>query len=123
MSYGIVLTLLLMVVGIFAAYALFKREMPKPEQLRVKWEPPASLPPPEGLPFPLRFSGPDRYCPICGRRLVQVNEDGTFVLAGNAGLRAEGELVIENGVPQTEQVETLVVDAVCLECNPDETLK
>lgn len=117
MSYGIVLTLLLMIVGILAAYVLFRRGMPRPEQLRVTWDSP--MPTPQ-LPFPLKFSGPDRYCPLCGRLLVRVNDDGTFVLAGNAGLRAEGELTIENGIPQNEHIETLVVDAVCLVCDPDE---
>lgn len=54
--------------------------------------------------------GTDFYCPECKRRLVKMNEDGTFDLADKATVLGTGESD-EIGTPPTEIV---LVDAICL---------
>lgn len=59
-------------------------------------------------PFPA--TGPDRHCPDCGRLLIQVNGDGTFNLAENAGARGQMD-ESDEGI--------LLVEGVCFQCHPD----
>ena len=66
--------------------------------------------------FQLRATGPDRYCPDCGRWLVKVKEGGTFDLAGEAQISQHA--VIEPGTDGP--VEALITEAVCLRCHPEE---
>lgn len=126
MTYGVIFTLLCIIAGVFAVVALFRRTMPSADELRVAW--PQSPTPPVVRPrptldiprLPMLFTGPDRYCPECGRLLVKIHQDGTFDLSGQAGVQATGELVIENGVPTTSGLEALVIEATCLLCHPEE---
>lgn len=133
MTVGVLLTAICVLVAIAAVISLFRHEPLGREQLRVQWgDAPQPIPTPD-LPIPapalagahLAFVGPDRYCPSCGRLLVKVNENGTLSLAPNTtinttiitAIMGEGEFSRLNR--QTEEVETLIVDAVCLDCNPN----
>jgi hypothetical protein len=60
----------------------------------------------------LVFTGPDRYCPHCGRWLVRVHPDGRFTLAGNAAIEATVSEVDFRLPP--DEVESVVVEAICL---------
>ena len=67
--------------------------------------------------FQLRATGPDRYCPDCGRWLVKVKDDGTFDLAGESEIQQQA--VVRFNEELTE-VDALVIEAVCLRCHPEE---
>jgi hypothetical protein len=64
----------------------------------------------------MRITGPDRYCPDCGRFLVRVKEDGRFDLAAKSSV----EIVWDGRNPaelfsMTEHVAySSVLDAHCL---------
>jgi hypothetical protein len=114
----VVFTLLCIAIGVYAVFRLFKQELPKPEDLRVAWK--QSPAPPVGpmAQVPLRIAGPNRYCPSCSRLLVNVHDDGTFDIAGQASLRAHGELDVASPPPAT--IEALLVEARCLLCDPED---
>lgn len=108
------------IAAIAAVVVLVQSGPPRDQELRVaRPQSPAPLSVPPGQ-MPMLFTGPDRYCPTCGRLLVHVNEDGGFDLSGNAGLSAVAEMEVVDGVPQRSELEALVVEAVCLTCNPEE---
>jgi hypothetical protein len=67
----------------------------------------------------LRITGPDRFCPDCGRWLVRVKEGGKFDLAALAGLQTES-VVLDADEPLPEFVEALVISATCLICHPED---
>ena len=115
MTYAVI-SLICVVVACVAVYMLFKRELPPPEQLRVDWPDRTR----SSAQTRMRFRGPDRFCPSCGRWLVKVKEDGTFDIAAMAGLTAEGEMTLEVGQKPPDTMEALVVEATCLICNPEE---
>lgn len=55
---------------------------------------------------------PDRYCPYCQRRLVEMNEDGTFNLAAKATIHVTTEMDPDN-LPEDGEVEGFI-EATCL---------
>lgn len=56
---------------------------------------------------------PDRYCPYCKRRLVKMNEDGTFDLAGGASVRLATS-VNPHELPEDGVVEGWFEEVACL---------
>lgn len=55
---------------------------------------------------------PDRYCPLCRRLLVKMNDDGTFALAG----RAQVQMVTTTdpfNLPEDDEIEGFL-EATCM---------
>lgn len=125
MTYVLV-TVASMILGVLAVLWVVRGGLPRADELRVAW--PQSPTPPVvriGTPamfgqIPLHFSGPDRYCPECGRLLVKVHESGSFDLSAQAGIQASAEMEFKNGVPTASMIDALVIEAVCLLCHPEE---
>lgn len=67
--------------------------------------------------FQLRATGPDRYCPDCGRWLVKVKEDGTFDLAGESEIQQQATVHLDE---IEGEIDALIIEAVCLRCHPSE---
>lgn len=61
---------------------------------------------------PLPFTGVPMHCPDCRRQLVAFHPDGTFELAGKAGISGRGEGRVVDG--EWEEVpEILIYEAYC----------
>lgn len=59
----------------------------------------------------LRFIGPDRFCPDCGRWLVRTH-DGDFTLAAKATALSSG--FVADSDWHTGEAEHVITDAICL---------
>lgn len=60
----------------------------------------------------LKFAGPTMFCPDCRRELVSCNPDGTFNIAGRAGISVTGEgFLAEDGFRQSS--DALITQATC----------
>ncbi len=65
---------------------------------------------------PFHLSGPDFYCPDCGRLLVHVLEDGSFEHPSNVHLQCGGKVeeFADDGRPMA-----FVMEANCGDCHPN----
>lgn len=72
----------------------------------------------------IRFiaTGPDYYCPDCGRWLARVKDDGLLDLAAEAGITQVTEMPFPMDDPP-EEIEALVTSAICLRCHPEEKME
>jgi hypothetical protein len=64
----------------------------------------------------LEPTGPDRFCPDCGRLLFNLSEGGGFDLAGKAMIESRFELRVdsETMLPVDDETPLLVIEAICL---------
>ena len=61
--------------------------------------------------IPVKFIGPNRFCPICKRALVKMNGDGSFDIAGKSALESS---FTYDSREDPDYLEAVVFDAICL---------